>query len=545
MTQAEIDLGLDIGRAVVLLLAVIAGVLTAGAFKGRWFVWVLVLGLVGRAAAYQDTFYLWVPIPAVTVASVNYPSCTVPPFAYKVRFVPPSTYITMAGGVPTGWVFSQYPAGNVGIYESATGAGFWGYAITVSGYASAFRMYAATFAGGGTPSWQSSTCVGIAAFIRSSMSDGGGPSAALPELVNNPRFCDYENGVYKTRPALSGGFLLNQVYRDGVWIGELGGDNEVSLWNSLGLNGAVMAGATVAGTGVWVRASADDYGSWQIDSPVTSVTAPPVPPGAIGNWVLSAPGSGLMGPSGIQQIWGWDGTKPTLLMPEGLGYGQAFGEYVQNADLTFSTANPLKIGGAPGMSYGQGAMLIEWEKTASAALRSDLWRQNLDVIEAIGGVKSAVEESSGGGGVTVDNTALIASVDSVKTAVNDLEHVFTDVEYPDETTFDPALTNFVGMQDIDNFDFGKITNSFSIISSNKVSFDTAVVQAVCLFPVEFDSISLWYTNTVVLPLVGETPICIDMGRWSAVVWFRAVVLKALILGWIFAVYIIMCRVATG
>jgi hypothetical protein len=58
MTQSEIDLALDVGRAAVLLLGMIAGAVVAGAFKGRWFLYfAFFVGVVDVQAGSYANFY--------------------------------------------------------------------------------------------------------------------------------------------------------------------------------------------------------------------------------------------------------------------------------------------------------------------------------------------------------------------------------------------------------------------------------------------------------------------------------------------------------
>jgi hypothetical protein len=554
MTESDIELALDIGRASVLLLGIIAGAVVAGALKGRWFVLLLALGLVGSAKAYQDTYLLWVPIPAVTVGGVNYPSCTVPAWSVLSRYVPPSTYITLKGYLPSGWSFATYPGGDVGFYNTSTGVGYHGHAITVTGYSSAFRMWDATYAGGsGNPVWVSSTNLGICAFIRQNMTDGGTALNALPELTNNPRFCDYTNGVYKTRPSLaSGPYSLNQLYRNGEYIGTLGGVDDASLWASIGANGAIMAGSPVTGTGVWVRASADDYGAWQVESPLTSATPPAIPAGALGEWVRSSSGSGLLGPSGIQSIWGWVGTAGTS--PGGVEYID-MKEYVMSLDGSITNASPLQVGAVAGMSYGQGATLIDWEKTASLALRADLNRQHLEMLAGVGEVKTAIEsiDLGGGGGVSsggvseaFDYERIEAMLGGITSSVNQAGSDLLDflTRSNSAAASEWSTNNIDGGAEADaKSQYGEFSNTLFRAKEGKVISDV-LYNAVIIFPVVVDKDPHWYSNSIPVPLVGDVPVYIDLTHYPQLVTARAWLVKALVFVWTFAMFKIFCKVTT-
>jgi hypothetical protein len=229
-------------------------------------------------------------------------------------------------------------------------------------------------------------------------------------------------------------------------------------------------------------------------------------------------------------------------------------EYVMSLDGSITNASPLQVGAVAGMSYGQGAQLIDWEKTASLALRADLNRQHLELLAGVGEVKTAIEGIDlGGGGVSsgavaeaFDYERIETKLDAITGAVNQAAVDLLDFlsRSNSAAASEWSTNNIDGGAEADaKSQYVEMSNTLARAKEGKVISDV-LYNAVIIFPVVVDKDPHWYSNSIPVPLVGDVPVYIDLTRYPQLVTARAWLVKALVFVWTFAMFKIFCKVTT-
>jgi hypothetical protein len=486
MSQAEIDLALDIGRASVLLLGIIAGAVIASSFKGRWFVWFVLFGCFAGSASAGDVWAIQ--------RFKNTGSATL---WYN------STWEPMPGGFPSGDGLG--PAASLAPNESSLFAH-----------------------GNNEPNHRrwAGTCI---FWVES-----GGVYTRVWTL-NYAYQYDIQDSVYNVvNISISAPPVGNPSYFVPTNFPFTGSNIPGVIWEA--------EGHYEYDNGMWVFSNNYKDPDW---------TPPAFNDG--NRWYFGMrPGGNIIPPVDAMEWYAVLAGPNAPVLPPLVDFPPYSGEIDWDSENpTLSDLGAIRADYWGDMAYWQNKEQNEYLDGILAALNG--------LGSAVDGVKSAVEASGGvggGGGSTSPPPSGIAfdyerlfehldkGTDAITGAVISAVAVMTATN--GATSIDWSTNDFVDAEDPGGdrptlYDQG---SNFMAQASNRKIVSDVLFNKIVIFPVNIEHRSLWYSNSIVIPLVGSVPIYIDAGKYPQLVSARAWGVKALTIVFIFAVFRIFTKAIT-